>query len=83
MNTWMIPTQNDPLGAVRKILGFLWEIMSFDRVLLQLNGNTNSSGPRIINEPNQIQLFNPVIFFENNRLELFNYYNKLIKGLLF
>jgi len=55
----MIPTHNDPLGTVRGVLQTLWERANLERILLPLNGNSDFTGPSLITEPEQIQLFNP------------------------
>jgi formate dehydrogenase subunit beta len=59
METWMIPTQNDPLGAVRGVLQILWETTELKSMLLPLNGNANDPGPNIIEDPEHIQMCNP------------------------
>ncbi len=59
MTTWMIPTQNNPLGAVRKVIQTLWITANLDGILLPLNGNADSTGPKIIENPDQIRVFNP------------------------
>jgi len=59
MRTWMIPTKNDPLGTVRRILHIYWEKSNLESILLPLNGNADTTGPTIINAPEQIQMFNP------------------------
>ena len=56
---WMIPTQNDPLGAVRGLLQTLWQAAGLERMLLPLNGNTDITGPRLITDPEEMQMFNP------------------------
>jgi ferredoxin len=55
----MISTRNDPLGTVRGVLQTLWTAANLRRVLLPLNGNADATGPRIIETPEEIQLFNP------------------------
>ena len=59
MTTWMIPTHNDPLGEVRRMLQTLWITAKLESILLPLNGNADSTGPFIIETPDQIRLFNP------------------------
>jgi len=59
MKEWMIPTHNDPLGAVRGVLQTLWQVANLERILLPLNGNADDTGPSIIEAIDQIQMFNP------------------------
>jgi formate dehydrogenase subunit beta len=59
MKIRMIPTHNDPLGTVRKILTTLWEKNNLERVLLPLNGNAEEPGPKIVKDKEQINRFNP------------------------
>jgi formate dehydrogenase subunit beta len=59
MQTWMIPTHNDPLGAVRRVLLTLWEIARLERLLLPQNGSAEHTGPQVITNPELIQSFNP------------------------
>ena len=56
---WMIPTQNDPLGTVRKLLENIWSAANLKRVLLPLNGTHKATGPRIIKQASEIRNFNP------------------------
>ena len=60
MTTWMIPTQNNPLGAVKGVLQTLWITANLESILLPLNGNADSTGPFIIETPDQIRLFGSV-----------------------
>ena len=57
--SWMIPTQNDPLGAVRAFIFHIWKATNLDQILLPLNGNMNITGPNIVNSAAQIGKFNP------------------------
>lgn len=59
MKEWMIPTHNDPLGAVRGVLETLWESENLERILLPVNGNFEITGPSIIENREEIQKFNP------------------------
>ena len=59
MKSWMIPTHNNPLGTARDLLESLWQSQNLDNVLLPLNGKSRSTGPKIIDDPNLIQRFNP------------------------
>ncbi|MFN2150214.1 MAG: hypothetical protein ACK2T5_01365, partial [Anaerolineales bacterium] len=57
--SWMIPTYNDPLGAVRQVIRTLWDGNNLDCMLLPLNGKSETPGPEIIADPELIQAFNP------------------------
>ena len=57
--SWMIPTKNDPLGTVRAVILSIWKATNLDRILLPLNGNTQITGPNIVNSAAQIEKFNP------------------------
>ncbi len=57
--SWMIPTQNDPLGAVRGVLQSLWKAANLEYMLLPLNGNSDITGPSIVTTPEEIQFCNP------------------------
>ena len=59
MQIWMIPTHNDPLGAARQVIQTLWESADLERMLLPLNGTSETTGPEIIADPKLIQSFNP------------------------
>jgi formate dehydrogenase (coenzyme F420) beta subunit len=57
--SWMIPTHNDPLGAVRGVIQTLWEAANLECVLAPQNGSTQQTGPVIFCEPEQSAHFNP------------------------
>lgn len=61
MTSWMIPTHNDPLGAVRQVIAALWEAANLERILLPQNGATETTGPRVIANPQGTEHFNPFI----------------------
>ena len=81
--SWMIPTYNDPLGAVRQVIRTLWDGANLDCMLLPLNGKSETPGPEIIADPELIQAFNPFTplmpFNEiNNPITSIVTFNKLI-----
>jgi len=55
----MIPTQNDPLGAVREVLHTLWMTANLECILAPQNGTGQTTGPVIFSDPEQIAHINP------------------------
>ena len=57
--SWMIPTNGDPLGTVRKFIGEVWSATEFDRLLAPLNGRVESTGPDVLTDPADLSTINP------------------------
>jgi formate dehydrogenase (coenzyme F420) beta subunit len=57
--SWMIPTQNDPLGTVREVLHTLWITANLECILAPQNGAGQTTSPVIFSDPEKIAHFNP------------------------
>jgi ferredoxin len=57
--SWMIPTNGDPLGTVRELIGEIWKAADLDLLLAPLNGRVESTGPEFLNDPADLSTINP------------------------
>jgi formate dehydrogenase subunit beta len=57
--SWMISTQNDPLGTVRGVLHMIWKTADLAYILAPQNGRGEKTGPVIFSDPEQVAHFNP------------------------
>jgi formate dehydrogenase subunit beta len=57
--SWLISTENYPLGKIRNVLSTIWKQKGCHQALLLLNGNADMAKPSIISTPEKIINFNP------------------------
>nr|MBC8496146.1 hypothetical protein [Chloroflexota bacterium] len=56
---WMIKTHGDPLGTVRGFVKTVWQAFDFERMLVPMNGHIDDTGPRLIDDPEELTSLNP------------------------
>jgi formate dehydrogenase subunit beta len=56
---WMINTHGDPLGTVRDFVKTVWQTLDLKHMLVPLNGQIDETGPRLIDEPDELSSLNP------------------------
>ncbi|MBN1668333.1 MAG: 4Fe-4S dicluster domain-containing protein [Anaerolineales bacterium] len=59
MTQWMIDTRGDPLGTLRDLVQALWQQAQITVLLAPVNGSIEHTGPILIQDPVEIEQFNP------------------------